>query len=315
MAKRLDEFNLIRELVGEAPSHSDLLVSNGDDGAVFKSGDEILAWSCDTFVEGVHFSFDYSTPRQVGVKVVESAASDVVAMGGAPKFMLISIDTGGERELGFLKELYSGIQESCSRVGVLLIGGDTVNGGKSLSLSASVIGTVADGSCVCTRSGAKEGDSIYVTGPLGGAEIGLELLRENVPGHEELKRFHQEPRCRTDLIAQIAPIATSMVDISDGLSSELNHVALDSGVGCVIQSAQVPVVECTASLRYPTLHYALHGGEDYQLLFTAGSKHCFNRGCVEIGTVTSGSGVYLLENDEKTLLEAGGWNHFMRTTT
>lgn len=306
-----NETALIARLLTPLKDDKDLVVPNGDDGAVLSPSKSLTAYSTDAFCEEVHFSFSYFSPFDVGVKVVEATASDVVAMGGLPRNILISLAIDKTSPLALVEELYEGIHEACHRVGARIIGGDMTGSRAGVMLSLTCFGELI--TKPATRSGARIGDIVAVSGPLGSSHAGLVAYLNKLPGFEHVKERHRRPRCRVDLVQELAPIVTSMIDVSDGLASELRHIARMSKVGFEINAEAIPIYgearEVAAILGHPPLSYAFNGGEDFQLLFTAPVGVQLPTGCVTIGKV--GEGAIVVREGNKTYeLSEGGFDHF-----
>lgn len=308
------EFALLSRVLPRSRIAGDLLVPNGDDAAVIRAGDKLLAISTDTFVEGRHFNLNYFSARQIGIKALEASASDIVAMGGKPRLALINLTLPHDCPVERVEEIYAGLAESGLRLEVQLIGGDTTAANfKEIVLSFTVLGFIKDEAQICQRSGAKPGDLIFVSGELGSAQAGLELLQNGESGHESLKLQQLEPRARIDLVDALAPIATSMIDISDGLAAEVHHICKASKCGAIIQAEKVPFsleLEQVANRgAKKALDYALYGGEDFELLYTVpASKQKLALGH-QIGVVTEG-GIVLEVGEKRHDLLPKGFNHF-----
>jgi len=306
------EFSFINRVSFKSTDPS-VLVPNGDDAAVFEVGGEIMAISTDTVVENDHFSFDYFTPYQVGKKAIESSVSDIIAIGGKPRFIFISLCLPKDTHIERMEEVYRGISDACKRCSCEVLGGDTTHG-LQMIISVTVTGIIASKDRICTRSNAKPGDLIYVTGVLGGSIAGLALLRKKIEGFDKIKKFHLEPECRIDIIDKIAPYATSMIDVSDGLSSEIHHICKSSGVGAIIDESKVPLaqgIEEVAKLFGKSAYlYAYSGGEDFQLVYTISAKDKAHALGFEIGIVTQ-QDVLIKRNGEISNFENRGYDHFL----
>jgi thiamine-monophosphate kinase len=257
----------------------------GDDGAVIKpsTGKDLIA-CCDLMVEGVHFRTDWTSPRLLGHKALAVNLSDVAAMGGNPKFAMMSIALPSWCTSEFIDGLFDGMFELANATGVSIIGGDTSGSPDSLFIDVSVIGECENGKAI-TRAGAKVGDRIYVSGSLGASALGLSLLENGFRLDESqdvsnpkrkavLRHLAPEPQSRLGRAIGEETLATAMIDISDGLSTDLWHILDESSVGAVIHADDIPIAECVTvgaskSNSHDGLRLALSGGEDYELLFTA----------------------------------------------
>ena len=285
----LGEFGLIERLTKELTTNNkETIKGAGDDAAVLQfSNDEEVLVSTDLLMEGVHFDLTYFPLKHLGYKAVVANISDIYAMNGTPKQITVSIALSRKFCIEDVEELYSGIRLACEQYSVDIVGGDTSSSLTGLAISITAIGTAPKGKSV-KRSGAKVTDLICVSGDLGAAYMGLQLLeREKVAtmdkdgvqpdfaGKEYILERQLKPEARRDIIerlreANVTP--TAMMDISDGLSSELMHICKQSKVGCRIYEDKIPVDYQTAvmaeELNMNVITCALNGGEDYELLFT-----------------------------------------------
>jgi len=268
---------------GKIANHQ-VLIGIGDDAAVIKASvDADLIACCDLMVENVHFRMEWTPPRLLGRKALAVNLSDVAAMGALPKFAMISIAVPHKYSREFIDELLIGISELADESGVAIIGGDTSGSSQSLFIDVSVIGECEGGRAV-TRSGAEIGNKIYVSGSLGASALGLSFLEAgfrlsdvkdlgDTARQALLKHLAPEPKLRLGRALGETGLATAMIDISDGLSTDLNHILEDSGVAAILQASALPiddiVLSATASVPAvdPTT-LALNGGEEYELLFT-----------------------------------------------
>ena len=285
----LGEFGLIERLTKELTTNNkETIKGAGDDAAVLQfCNDEEVLVSTDLLMEGVHFDLTYFPLKHLGYKAVVANISDIYAMNGTPKQITVSIALSRKFCIEDVEELYSGIRLACEQYSVDIVGGDTSSSLTGLAISITAIGTAPKGTVV-KRNGAKETDLICVTGNLGAAYMGLQLLeREKIAtmdkegmqpdfaGKEYILERQLKPEARRDIIerlreANITP--TSMMDVSDGLSSELMHICKQSNVGCRIYEDKIPIDYQTAvmaeELNLNVITCALNGGEDYEILFT-----------------------------------------------
>lgn len=289
----LGEFGLIDRLTQGLPApHAATRKGVGDDCAVLSYPDKQVLVTSDMLMEGIHFDLVYTPLKHLGYKAAMVNFSDVYAMNGTPCQLLVDVALGRRFSVEDMDELYAGIRLACERHGVDLVGGDTTSSLTGLAIAMTCIGE-ADAADVAYRSGARENDLVCVSGNLGAAYMGLQLMErekavfESRPrndaeaaqpdfaGREYLLERFLKPEARRDIVAalrkeQIRP--TAMIDISDGLSSEMLHLCHDSGVGCRIYEERIPLDYQTAvtaeefNLNVTTC--ALNGGEDYELLFT-----------------------------------------------
>ena len=279
------ESEIISRLRKRAGVNDEVRLGIGDDTAVIKTtaGKELIA-CCDLMVEGVHFRTEWTPPRLLGRKALAVNLSDVAAMGGVPKFAMMSIALPPKCSSAFIDELFLGVFELAETSGVSIIGGDTSSSRDSLFIDISVIGECQSGNAV-TRRGAKVGDRIYVSGSLGASALGLSLLEDGYRLNDLkdptdamrqqaiLKHLAPEPQLKLGRAIGEAGLATAMIDISDGLSTDVWHILDDSDVGATIHAVAMPIAECVLSVAagargIDPLTLALNGGEEYELLFT-----------------------------------------------
>jgi len=303
----------------------------GDDAAVIApSGHSEWVLTCDQFLEGVHFLADSHPPDSVGYKALVRATSDIAAMGASPRFFLLALALPSRRTGAWLDAVLHGIGRAARLLNLGLIGGDTTEIGK-VSINITVLGEVESGHAVM-RTGAKPGDIIYVSGKLGRARLGLELVRNKLtktPQFRALLIPHLYPRIPLRLGVWLARhrVPSTMMDISDGLSTDLARLCRASHVGARIWAERVPHAAIPASLlrrlpqsRLDPLQLALHGGDDYELLFTVPPRQAKRlrrapgfRDLTPIGEITRGKRIILLGADGAgSILKSGGWDPFRR---
>ncbi len=290
-----------------------VILPNGDDASVVRIGSELIAITTDTVVEDRHFSFAYYSPAQAGAKAVEAAVSDLIAVGATPKALVLALTLPGSGREDKIERLYDGIYAACARLGCALVGGDITTGSKGIELAVTAIGRVPEERLICRRSGAEPGDAIFLTAPLGGSCAGLRALQSGIPEAAAAKKKHLEPRCRLDMLGILPPIVHSMIDISDGLSSEIHHICSASRCGAVIEEDKIPIAEdakyVAGKLGENVLDYVMNGGEDYELLFTASPESAAATGAFPIGRITAESGIFLESRGELRALPFGGFDH------
>ena len=284
----LGEFGFVERLTKDIkPINKETVMGIGDDAAVLQFGsDEEVLITTDLFMEGVHFDLTYFPLRHLGYKVVVANISDIYAMNGTPKQITVSLGISRKFCIEDIEELYSGIRLACEQYGIDIVGGDTTSSLTGLAINITATGTAPKGTAV-KRSTAKETDLICVTGNLGAAYMGLQLLeREKIAtagqdvqpdfaGKEYILERQLKPEARKEVIEKLRSEnikPTAMMDISDGLASELMHICKQSGVGCRIYEERIPIDYQTAvmaeELNLNVITCALGGGEDYELLFT-----------------------------------------------
>lgn len=284
----LGEFGLIDHLtLNNETRNAGTLLSVGDDAAVIDQFGRQCVISTDMLIEGIHFDLMYTPLKHLGYKSVVVNLSDICSMMATPTHITMSLGISNRFSVEALDEFYEGVYAACERYNIDLVGGDTTTSDKGFVISVTAIGEVAPDKYV-TRSGAKDGDLLCVTGTLGGAYLGLQLLEREKriflesPGVQPdlQNRTHNvgrilKPEARVDIISWLQEKGvqpTAMIDISDGLSSEILHICKKSGVGCVLYENKIPIHDDSRELAYefnidPTM-CALNGGEDYELLFT-----------------------------------------------
>lgn len=318
----LGEFEVIRRLLARLPA-GELIVPPGDDAAAVMTGSETLA-TADLLVEGRHFDLAFSSPADVGFKALSVNASDIAAMGGRPRYALLSVGAPGPTPASVLEGLYDGVAEAARAHGVAVAGGDTV-GADEIIVSVAMLGEPGDGGVV-RRSGARDGDLLCVTGELGAAAAGLFLLRAagaDASARALAERFpnliaaHRrgKARVREGEAAAVAG-ARAMIDVSDGLLADAGHLCEQSGVGVVIDAHHVPralgVQETEEWSGFEGI--ALSGGDDYELCFALapGDLDATNRALAPtavtvVGRFVQGGGVEVAGGASPT---SPGWDSF-----
>lgn len=336
--QEVGEFGLIDILTGSMEQkQAGTVLGVGDDGAVLDPFGRQTVLSTDLLLEGVHFDLMYMPLAHLGYKAIVVNLSDIYAMMAQPSQVLFSLGVSNRFSVEAVQELYKGVHAACETYGVDLVGGDTSTSQKGLVLSVTAIGEVDPGQYV-TRQGARPGDLIVVSGDLGGAYFGLQLLErekrlflENPslqPDLEDRKYILGrilKPEARRDVVEWLnaeSIMPRAMIDISDGLSSDLLHICKRSQVGACIYEDQIPIHADTAAMAerfgIPALTAALSGGEDYELLFTVSAEHqpkiAANKSLHIIGEVLASSqGVHLeTRGGNRHDLQAQGWNAFPR---
>ncbi len=330
----LGEFGLIERLTAEMPLVNESSCKGvGDDAAVLHYGEKETLVTTDLLLEGVHFDLTYVPLAHLGYKAAVVNFSDIYAMNGTPKQITVSLGVSKRFSVEDMEQLYAGIRMACANYNVDIVGGDTTSSMTGLTISITCIGE-ADKEKIVYRNGAQENDLVCVSGDLGAAYMGLQLLeREKVAfagqtdftpefgGKEYLLERQLKPEARRDIVASLAQagiVPTAMMDISDGLSSELLHICKQSNVGCRVYEERIPIDYQTAimaeELNMNLVTAALNGGEDYELLFTVPlSMHdavSAIPGVKVIGHMTAPSlGSYLIARDGSEIqLRAQGWN-------
>lgn len=331
----LGEFGLIDHLTHDIEiHHASTIKGVGDDAAVIQpDGSKQLLVTKDLLVENIHFDMMYMPLKHLGYKAAVVNFSDIIAMNGRPKQMIVGLSISSKFSVEALDEIYAGFKLACKVYEVDFVGGDTTSSLSGLTISVTVIGE-AESHKVVYRSGAKANDLLCVSGNLGGAYMGLLILERektafqadpnlqpDLSGHDYVLEKQLKPEARKDIIASLeaqAIIPSSMIDISDGLASEAMHICKASGVGCAIYEEKIPIDQSTFDLAkefniVPSV-VALNGGEDYELLFTI-KQEDFEKikdmpDVTVIGYITDAAeGQRLITNDNQIVeLEAQGWD-------
>ena len=289
------EFDFVRWVMRQRCASSRVLVPPGDDLAVLKwEADDLLIVGVDQVLDGVHFDSAIHSPRAIGRKVMNRNLSDCAAMACLPAAAVATVALPVGYSLEKTKELYLGMKEAGEEFDCPVVGGDTASWNGKLALTLTILGRSA-GMQPVTRSGARPGDGIYVTGPLGGSILGRHMTF--VP--------------RISLARELAAIGmNAMIDLSDGLSRDLRHICEQSGVGAVVDAQRVPIHDDArrAPGERSPLEHALHDGEDYELLFTSGVDHSAR--ATRVGMISADPRILLQEpNGLIQPLEAKGWEH------
>jgi thiamine-monophosphate kinase len=295
----------------------------GDDCAILpKDADTDLLVTADLLVEDIDFRLNWTKPEFLGHKALAVSLSDVAAMGGTPKWAMLSLGIPENLwNTGFIDQFYEGWFALAKKFDVELVGGDISRSPDRLLIDSIAGGEVPKGKAIL-RSGAKPGDAIYVTGSLGGAAGGLKLLEQGVmidsnslesQDHLMLSQLKPSPQLTIANLLQSLDITTAMIDISDGLSSDLSHICRESGVGARIYADTLPIHDDLRDFFSPDacLEIALHGGEDFELLFIAPPQKNGSVPGTRIGEITSETGnIYLVKDDNIEILHPKGYKHF-----
>ncbi len=331
---QLGEFGLINHLKDKVKLHTgSTKIGIGDDAAVVELGGDVVL-STDMMIEGVHFDLMYVPLKHLGYKAVVTNLSDICAMNTMPTHITVSLGLSNRFSVEAVEELYAGINLACERYQVDLVGGDTTSSPNGLIISVTAFGKSSEN--IVERKGAQENELIVVSGDLGGAYMGLQLLERekaifketpnlqpDLGGNDYILERQLKPEARVDVVIQLknlGVVPTSMIDISDGLASELFHLCTHSDLGCAIYEDKLPIDPTTYQTARdfeldPTM-CALNGGEDYEILFTV-KQSDFDKlknlpDFTVIGHMTDkNSGLNLITKNELVHpLSAQGWNHF-----
>jgi thiamine-monophosphate kinase len=319
--------------------HANLLRGIGDDAAIYRpTPGHVHILTTDTFVEGIHFDLTFTSFKHLGWKVIAASVSDVAAMGGIPRYATVAISLPGKISVEMVRELYEGMAHVCKRYNCMIVGGDTTTTLANTTIGVTLIGE-ADEHRVLYRSGARVGDYLCVTGHLGASVAGLKVLqrekdrfsaaasteefRPNLEPYAPAIEKHLMPKPRLDISRLLVEHVTvnAMIDVSDGLASDVRHICEQSGVGATVYEHNLPVERVTQTIasefaQSPTT-YALFGGEEYELLFSLSDEEYakieqLTSDVTIIGRITEPAGQIVLVNEqgEHVPLEAGGWDHF-----
>lgn len=332
----LGEFGLIEHLTKDVKLTQQTTKKGiGDDAAVIDNNGKQTLVTTDMLLEGIHFNFIYSPLKHLGYKAAVVNFSDIYAMNGIPQQITVSLGISKRFSVEDLENFYSGVKLACEVYGVDLVGGDTTSSLTGFTISVTCIG-IADAEKIVYRSGAKETDLIYVSGDLGASYMGLQLLERertvfdgkndtdfqpDFGGKEYILERQLKPEARKDIVEALAAnniVPTSMIDISDGISSDLLHICKESNVGCHLFEERLPIDYQTAlmaeTFNMNVTTVALNGGEDYELLFTVPltlhDKMSNIPGIHLVGHITKPeNGCYMITRDGAEIqLKAQGWN-------
>jgi len=330
------EFKLIEHITkGFTANNKSTVFGVGDDCAVIDCGEKYQLVSTDMLVEGVHFDLSYTPLKHLGYKLVAVNVSDICAMNGVAQQITVSISISNRFTVEALEELYLGVQLACKAFNVDLVGGDTTSSLSGICISVTAIGQVNKDKIVY-RSGAKENDLIVVSGDLGGAYLGLQILERekqvfqanpnmqpDLQNNDYVLERQLKPEARIDVVKILEKkkiVPTSMIDVSDGLSSEMLHICKSSNVGCAIYEDKLPIdfaaIAAADEFNIAAATCALSGGEDYELLFTISQidyeKLKNDPDFTVIGFISDPSSgtAFIAKDESRHDLVAQGWNSF-----
>src|SRR6266567_2083756 len=327
----LGEFGLIARITAGLPRYADVIVGVGDDAAVLDIGcDELLVATCDAQVEDTHFRLHHTNPHDIGRRALAVNLSDIAAMGGKPRFALISLLMPPTLDVAILDGIYEGLREEAEQFDVALVGGNIARNAERLIIDITLLGTGMRNRLL-RRDSAKPGEVVMVTGSLGSAAAGLlvsedEQLAAKIPS-ENLVGVLAAQRTPTPRVAAGQWLAqhgvTTGIDVSDGLAADISHLCEASGAGMRIEAEALPirpeVVRIAALAGREPQDLALFGGEDYELVFTVPADHAemlvrelfvaTGVSATAIGTICEGSAMTLLREGKSSSLRPGGWDH------
>jgi thiamine-monophosphate kinase len=332
------ESEIIAKIRARTHPSGRVIVGVGDDAAILEQRQNShLVACCDLSIEGVHFRLEWATPRMIGRKALAVTLSDVAAMGGAANFALVSVALAAGTKDELIDELFGGLFEEAEAFGVSIVGGDTSKSPGPLFIDTTVIGECASGAAV-RRSSAVPGDIIFVTGSLGGSGLGLKLLEDGYRLSSDqdestaedsarqqaiLRHLVPEPRMAAGERIGKLGLATAMIDISDGLSTDLGHILEESHCGAIIRADSIPIADCVKQLLslepgMDPVSLALQSGEEYELLFTARPEMqprlselaaTPDLPITAIGEITREPGMRLLREGKESALTPSGYEH------
>ena len=309
--KDIGEFGLINRIT-KRPIDKKILVGIGDDAAVFKTDKGLQVLTTDCLVEGDHFRREWFTAMQIGMKAIEINVSDIAAMGAIPKYVLVSIALPKNLDVEFVDKLYEGMWKTCDKYNIEIIGGNMAHCEK-IVISNTLTGEV-DKKNLGLRSGAKPGDFIFVSGHLGNGRAGLRLLQEGIVGFEKVKKSYLEPQAQLKTASKIAPFVNCMIDVSDGLAPEVKHICDESKCGAIIYKDKVPISDevraVARRLEEDEYDYALYGGEDFELVYTASNENLDKIKGFLVGEIIKNKKINLYSNGKKKAIAEKGYDHF-----
>jgi len=334
----LGEFGLIDHLTKNAKMQQPSTIQGvGDDTAVIDAGEHYMLVTKDLLLEGVHFDLSYYPLKHLGYKAITVNLSDIYAMNGTPRQVIVGLGISSRFPLEAVEELYAGMYAACEKYSVDLVGGDTTSSLRGLFLSVTAIGTVGKNKVVY-RGPAAENDLLCVSGDLGGAYAGLLVLERekavfkanpnmqpDLEGHDYILERQLKPEARQDIVKMLDDLnikPTAMIDISDGLASEIKHICKHSDMGCTVYEDKIPIDQLTydtaLSFKMDPTMYALNGGEDYELLFTVDVKDYQKIKNIPeisvIGHITNKKeGIKLITKSGPVVeIKAQGWDHLKK---
>jgi thiamine-monophosphate kinase len=306
------EFALIERLAKE-PVSKNIIKGIGDDAAVIKVGRSYIVLTADTMVEGDHFSLDYFTPQQIGKKAVEVNVSDIGAMGAKPGYFLVSLVLPEKIQVETIENIYKGMRQAGKKYRIEIIGGNITHG-KQLIIDICMIGKARKEN-LKFRSSAKPGDYIMVSGDLGSSTAGLNLFLKNIEGFSKVKKKHLEPKAKFYKVEPFLKYINAMIDVSDGLASEVKRICEQSNTGAILYADSVPIKpetkKAAAVCGKNALEYALYGGEDFELVYTV-SKEIYGRvKGFKVGEITHKKGIRIIKDSKEELIKKHGYDHFL----
>lgn len=308
------EFELIKRLTKKT-KNKNIIKGIGDDAAIIKINNKYISLTTDSLVDGSHFSLNYFTPEQVGKKAVEINVSDIFAVGAKPEYALVSLVLPRDTDVELIEGIYRGMRQAGEKYNLEIIGGNIAHG-KQLVIDVSMIGE-AKKEDIKLRSDAKPDDLIFVSGDLGSSTAGLNLFLNNINGFEKLKRKHLEPEAKFYKVKPFLKYINSMIDVSDGLASEVQRICEQSRTGAVIYADKVPIKEETrqaaAVCNKNALDYALYGGEDFELVYTVSKENLNKVKGYLVGRITKERDIKIYEKGIEKIITMHGYDHFPKS--
>jgi len=309
--KDIGEFGLIGKIT-KKPRDKDILIGIGDDAAVIKQEQGLQVLTTDCLVEGDHFRREWFSPKQIGMKAIEINVSDVAAIGGQPKYALVSLALPQNLDVKFVEDMYTGMWKTCDKYNIEIIGGNMTHC-DNIVVSITLTGIV-DNNYLSLRSGAKPGDFIFVSDHLGNGRAGLRLFQENIERFKKVKMKYLEPKAQLDFALKIAPYVNSMIDVSDGLAPEISHICKESNCGSIIYKNKIPISDevrnVAKTLGENEYDYALFGGEDFELVYTTSKNNLEKVSGFLVGEITKNKAVKLSFNGQEKEIKKMGYDHF-----
>jgi thiamine-monophosphate kinase len=309
--KDIGEFGLIDKIT-KKPKNKDIVIGIGDDAAVIKQQKGLQVLTTDCLVEGDHFRREWFSSKQIGMKAIEINVSDVAAMGGQPKYVLVSLTLPENIDVDFVEDLYSGMWKVCDKYNIEIIGGNMSHCEK-IVISITLTGIVNKNK-LGLRNKAKPGDFIFVSNHLGCGHAGLRLFQNKINGFKKVKMKYLEPKAQLDFALKFASYINAMIDVSDGLAPEIRHICNKSNCGAIIYRENIPIdndVRIIAKLLNENEYdYALYGGEDFALVYTVSKDNLNKINGYLVGEITEDKNIFIRQNNRLKRLTKSGYDHF-----